>query len=1312
MNKSEKKCPKCGFVNIVTARFCSRRDCDYIFPMPEQPKQEPDPKPKPQQIDNHVHAFQNFAKETIDAINKEIDQCLKSIKPINEALPNDASIRKAYVIYLANYDAVINTLDKVEVLANNLQTSYNQYKAKLPSSDHSSFELLELLFQKAYNNTIGSINDLVLKYSNIRPFDNLKSYLLSPISDWNDTFDRDDLLSSFMYLGVIGKDYVILGKKFRIEKREYIEFLHTNNLVIRYNNASEKQCLELVATIIGRILNKCLLRLPIYIIDHNLLGIHEGYNYMPETVFHIKSSFDFEMIRGFGRTNQKHGVLPNNKLFVLKDWYACKNDIRSEEQLGKIMELGLDAGHFFIVMVNEDTKASYSSFRRDNEEDLLSELDHKITLNSDKKDGDFFCEYDLMGAHLIEKTRNLIQTTEDTMEQSKSIDISELFRRVGSRICKLKMTLYIGKDDQLNDKTIELKDDRIHSSLLVRYDNHSHVFPWVKAMIAEAFILYGSQQANVVVADLIGCDELDTIHSIDSRRAPFYYFKFKKDASTSNKVISTIKQFLEEHSDQRMLVFLVGKFEDLKNSFVNTKYHDKKNLHLVLLVTDAPRDVVWEGYQLTFGPKRLDTGVELCEDEFCFENKIWDAYSCDNNMFQQLLKDYLPVPQPQKANPKPIHVDQVEKIMVKPASEQEIKPAIVEQHEEKPKVVEAQVVSPVEVQTEAVEMVKETEKEFVETMVEDEEDDDVEKYDYQRTFYFRDHMTPPSEWWTQSAKEEMVIPFGIHINRDTNTDEVWEFKFSTSNAMQNVALVLGGVRSGKTVFLRTLIMSAAQLYSPKELEFYLIDFKTTGFEPFELGRLPHARVVAGGADREFGLSILQKVKNELDKRKKTKDSLPRILLVIDECQDFFLNYSEDDPISEKAGVILEYIIRQGAEFGINLILATQELSSKTTNIPSSLYNLIAIRYVAKPTEEDYLSLFNRGQGEVIPLNSIYHTGEALFVEAKYMKPEDTIEEYHTKAFYIESEELPAMIQQVSVYANNHPEKRPSDLGLFTFHNDDDLVEFRAKERMIGKHLSPAEGLPKTIPMYLGQPIAMDNDVFLSLAAKKKQNVLIVGAVPTDDIVGQNIAYIALLSSTKAYPANQEGCTTNRMDYLFDFTEEGEPLHGKLDELVSQAPFGIGSAVIEAEEDAVLSKLSEIKEELERRKEGKSSAVKQHIFLTFLGFDRGDMFEDEEEATDTLSVIIDEGPKNGIFTIIQAFGDENMLNQKLGLRIENGFQHIVALQMSKDSSYSLIGNTSAGQLYDPSAVADKLGLYRALYYNNTSNTITKFKPYKF
>ena len=67
--------------------------------------------------------------------------------------------------------------------------------------------------------------------------------------------------------------------------------------------------------------------------------------------------------------------------------------------------------------------------------------------------------------------------------------------------------------------------------------------------------------------------------------------------------------------------------------------------------------------------------------------------------------------------------------------------------------------------------------------------------------------------------------------------------------------------------MRQQTLRLALHYSPDEVEFYLIDFKKgVEFKCYANKRLPHARVVAIESDREFGLSVLQRVDDELKRR--------------------------------------------------------------------------------------------------------------------------------------------------------------------------------------------------------------------------------------------------------------------------------------------------------------------------------------------------------------------------------------------------------------------------------------------------------------
>src|SRR5206468_4938729 len=117
-------------------------------------------------------------------------------------------------------------------------------------------------------------------------------------------------------------------------------------------------------------------------------------------------------------------------------------------------------------------------------------------------------------------------------------------------------------------------------------------------------------------------------------------------------------------------------------------------------------------------------------------------------------------------------------------------------------------------------------------------------------------------------------------------------------------LIAGKTGSGKSTLLHAMFTNAALIYPPDELQLYLIDFKEgVEFKAYATEQLPHARVVAIESEREFGLSVLQRLDAELKirgerfrdagaqdlagYRQATGKRLPRILLVVDEFQEFF-----------------------------------------------------------------------------------------------------------------------------------------------------------------------------------------------------------------------------------------------------------------------------------------------------------------------------------------------------------------------------------------------------------------------------------------
>ena len=119
---------------------------------------------------------------------------------------------------------------------------------------------------------------------------------------------------------------------------------------------------------------------------------------------------------------------------------------------------------------------------------------------------------------------------------------------------------------------------------------------------------------------------------------------------------------------------------------------------------------------------------------------------------------------------------------------------------------------------------------------------------------------PPEEWWTKDSRNGIEVALG---RAGATKLQYLRLGHGTS---QHV-LISGKTGSGKSTLLHALIINTAVHYAPDEVEFYLIDFKKgVEFKPYAALELPHARVVAIESEREFGMSVLQRLDLELRRR--------------------------------------------------------------------------------------------------------------------------------------------------------------------------------------------------------------------------------------------------------------------------------------------------------------------------------------------------------------------------------------------------------------------------------------------------------------
>lgn len=204
-------------------------------------------------------------------------------------------------------------------------------------------------------------------------------------------------------------------------------------------------------------------------------------------------------------------------------------------------------------------------------------------------------------------------------------------------------------------------------------------------------------------------------------------------------------------------------------------------------------------------------------------------------------------------------------------------------------------------------------------------------------------------------------------------------------------LVAGKTGSGKSTMLHTLIVAAAARYRPDQLQFYLLDFKKgVEFKPYADEKLPHARVIGIESEREFGLSVLKRLDRELqqrgerfrsagasalaDFRERTGESLPRILLIVDEFQELF---TRDDALAGECTMLLDRLVRQGRSFGMHVLLASQSLSG-AYSLPRATLGQMAVRIALQCSEADAMAILSEDNTAA---RLLARPGEAIYNDA-------------------------------------------------------------------------------------------------------------------------------------------------------------------------------------------------------------------------------------------------------------------------------------------------------------------------------------------
>lgn len=544
-------------------------------------------------------------------------------------------------------------------------------------------------------------------------------------------------------------------------------------------------------------------------------------------------------------------------------------------------------------------------------------------------------------------------------------------------------------------------------------------------------------------------------------------------------------------------------------------------------------------------------------------------------------------------------------------------------------------------------------------------------------------------WWSLKSDEGLSIPIGRAGARRLQY-------FSLGRGTLQHVLIGGKTGSGKSNLLHIIILGLCIGYSPDEIELYLIDFKKgIEFKSYATMELPHARVIAIQSEREFGLSVLQGLDVELQKRgdlfrnagvqnlkefrlKEGATSMRRIVLLVDEFQEFF---TEDDSIASQSALLFDRLVRQGRAFGIHVILASQALAG-TYTISRSTTDQMAIRIALQCSDADSRLIL----GEDNPTARLLsRPGEALYNDANGLIEGNSL----FQILYLSDEDREKYLKKLH---NHYNTQRPNaEAHQIVFEGN---APANIERNKILSDLINTPDWRSDSPLllaWLGEPIAIKAHTAAVFKRQSRSNLMVIGQ---NEELGSAMLISALIGlAAQRSPDDIEF-------HILDLSNVDSPWNKMINVLPEIFDHKI-ALYSKRQVNDVIEKLFPLLKERETSESGHTGRL---IFFFVFGLQRAKELKSSDgytypDTTNNLFSLLSNGPDFGIHTI--CLGDTFKNIEKILGRNISEFDFRVAMQMSINESNELIDSPDA----------NKLGQYRALFYDEEkTGKLEKFRPY--
>lgn len=555
------------------------------------------------------------------------------------------------------------------------------------------------------------------------------------------------------------------------------------------------------------------------------------------------------------------------------------------------------------------------------------------------------------------------------------------------------------------------------------------------------------------------------------------------------------------------------------------------------------------------------------------------------------------------------------------------------------------------------------------------------------------HVAPPAgKRFTYRSDEGLVIPIGM-----SGASDIQYLTLGQPGSQSVHALIAGQIGSGKSRLLHAIITSSILQYSNEELEIYLVDFKSgTEFKIYADYNLPNFKVIAIESEQEFGLSVLQYIMKEGDRRSQLfngisvsditaynnspeaqkNGKLPRMLVVIDEFHELF--NGANAAVSAEASRLLDNILRLKRSYGVHVILCTQSVRGLNA-VNEAAMAQIAVRIALKCPKEDADILLGAGSDAIAQIEE-NDAGSAIYLPA--ISTPKTNNKF--RVGYLSPEAHNEILKAVEDHYARSGSKRWNTRVLVS-----DVADSR--DSVFQEYLKRNQLTVETRKVHFGESLNIDRNLAVSFETRKNENLLLAGK---DAQKAQNLLFfIALDLAMQKLKELKDGREPSQI-YAFNFNDAGESgIQDRLQEMILLLPDYIEGATFY---DAV-DRLEEVYNLYQNKRDDGRNIW---LILSNLGmatdFQNG-LYSSSSKGFAMLDEILRNGPQKGVFTI--AWHDDlTLFNQKFPNMLDC-FRKRIAFNLSDEEALNF-----ADVVKDPS-----INKNNAVYFE-AGRGKQKFRPY--